>query len=268
MRWLLAAFALVLSGCAAEPPAPNSPASAPLSTPAAPVQQLQGIEGEYTVVFVDGAPPVINIPGYAPTITIGPDRIHFQSQCIYADWTYELNGEAISTKPYFKPGSGMCARGLAPGETLIKTAFGSLETIRRIRGDLYGEGGGHRVQLQRKTDADRIALRAVDLAGAWRVAAIDGRQLDPRYGLALTADHDQIWWEPACALQYRAYTITGARFATRPPDQTPREVCDIAVPRELAQVWSALDVANTIAPATGNGALIGGRGRSVLLYSQ
>jgi PBP1b-binding outer membrane lipoprotein LpoB len=71
MRWLLAAFALVLSGCAAEPPAPNSPASAPLSTPAAPVQQLQGIEGEYTVVFVDGAPPVINIPGYAPTITIG-----------------------------------------------------------------------------------------------------------------------------------------------------------------------------------------------------
>ena len=268
MRSFAAAFAIALFGCAPDAPATRSQASALPATPAVAAIQQQGIEGEYTVVFVDGAPPVINIKGHEPTVTIGPDRIHFQSQCIYADWTYELNGGAISTRPYYKPGSAMCARGLAPGETLIQDAFGSLETIRRIRGGLYGEGGGHRVQLRRKVDAAQVASRAVDLAGAWRVAAIDGKPLGTSHGIALTADHDQIWWEPECALQYRAYRIEGARFDTEAADWSPREVCDIGFPAELPRIWSALDAADAIARTGSNGVLISGGGRSVLLYAQ
>jgi hypothetical protein len=217
------------------------------------------------VAFVDGAPPVINIEGHEPAVTIGPQRIHFQSQCIYADWTYERRGEVISTETYYEPGSGMCARGLAPGETAIQNAFDSADTIRRIRGGLYLEGGGHRLQLRRNLDPAKIAARAVDLAGTWRVTALDGEAMEPTATIALTADHEQIWWEPECALQYRPYTIEGSRFDSAPVDLSSHAVCDIGFPQELPRIWSAFDAADTIARAPSGEVRISGGRRSVTL---
>jgi hypothetical protein len=263
MHRFMPLLALALAACS-----PDAPVVGPETAvaTAATSNQPQDILGEYTVVFVDGAPPVINIAGYEPTITIGRERIHFQSQCVYADWTYERNGESISAEPYYVPGSAMCARGLAPGETAIQNAFGSIELIRPVRGGLYIEGGGHRLQLRRIVSQAEIASRAVDLTGAWRVAALDGvRTNEP---IALMADHEQIWWEPECALQYRAYTIEGSRFDSAPVDLSGQAVCDIAFPEELPRIWSALDAANTIARTPSDQVLISGRGRSLTLYPQ
>lgn len=37
------------------------------------------------------------------------------------------------------------------------------------------------------------------LAGEWKVAAIDGKDFNESYGLALSADAREIWWAPRCA---------------------------------------------------------------------
>ncbi len=76
----------------------------------------------------NGAGPTINIEEHVPTITIGTSRVHFQSQCICADWTYARDGEAISPEPYYEPGSVMCARALEPGETAIQNSFDKAST--------------------------------------------------------------------------------------------------------------------------------------------
>jgi hypothetical protein len=123
-------------------------ACAPPPKQAAP--QTEAIDGRYVVITVDGQPPVIHIAGYEPTVTINGPRVHFQSQCIYADWTLEKTEAGVRSKPYFEPGSGMCASGLAPGETAIQDAFNGLRAIFRTpNGGLGVEGGGYRLELRR-----------------------------------------------------------------------------------------------------------------------
>jgi hypothetical protein len=267
MRLLVGAFSLALVACTAQPGSAPVPGDKALARPAGEPRQ-DDIVGEYVVIYVDGAPRVINIKGHEPTVTIGKERIHFQSQCIYADWTYKLDGERISTKPYFVSGSGMCARGLALGEVAIQDGFAGARTIRRLRDGLYLEGEGHRLQMRRVIDQAALATRAVDLAGEWRVAELDGKEIDKSYGIALSADHEQIWWQPECALQYRSYTIQDSRFDSRPVDLSNRAVCDIAVPEEIARIWSAIDASDTIERTHANGVRISGSGRSVTLFSQ
>ena len=107
------------------------------------------------------------------------------------------------------------------------------------------------------------------LKGEWRVASIDGAEFDEPYGLALSADDSRIWFEPACAAQGRNYTISGLRFAvTAPGTSSDRVICDIAVPDRLAEVWRAIDAAGRVERTPGNGVMISGGGRSLLLFAQ
>ena len=103
MRPVFVLSALAMAACTVQP-------SRAGADPAGTEESREGIEGRFIVVTVDGAAPVINIEGHQPTVTIDAGRIHFQSQCIYADWTYIRSGGMVSTKPYYEPGSGMCAR--------------------------------------------------------------------------------------------------------------------------------------------------------------
>ncbi|HST92810.1 MAG TPA: hypothetical protein VLJ13_11505 [Brevundimonas sp.] len=112
------------------------------------------------------------------------------------------------------------------------------------------------------------------LAGAWRVAGIDGAPLDEPVGLALTGDGRQLWWEPRCAGAARAYRIDGARisFAStespRPVGAPTPPVCTIGLPPRLGDVMRALDEAESISRTESNGVLIVGPTHSVTLYSQ
>ena len=115
--------------------------------------------------------------------------------------------------------------------------------------------------------AATAAPPAVMIAGEWRVAGVDGKPFERPYGLALSATSGHIWWEPGCAGQGRRFTISGTAFRADRPSP-PGEVCDIAVPPELEQIWDVLVVADTIARTPQNGVLIEGGGRSVLLFSQ
>ncbi|MDF1835918.1 MAG: hypothetical protein P1U62_13700 [Alteraurantiacibacter sp. bin_em_oilr2.035] len=259
--------ALALIGCS--PPTGETKLPTGVKTVEVP---SDSILGEYVVVQIDGAPPLINIDGYQPMITIGPQRIHFQSQCIFADWEWSRTGDVIEAEPRHDPGFAMCERGLAPGEIAIQDAFASLEQIEReTAGALIVTGSGHRLELQRAPSLPAIA----SLVGEWRVAGIDGQSLDEPHGIALSANEEEIWWAPRCAGMIYSYKIDDTDFATgprtsQPPadTRTPPPVCTIGLPPRLIDVTRVLDQAERIGRTPENGVRISGGGRSLTLFSQ
>ncbi len=243
--WIIGAAAILMA-CA---PPPAQPIAEP----------KPALDDRFIVTAVDGKPPVINIAGYDPTVTIDGSRVHFQSQCIYADWTLERAGESVSAKPYYEPGSGMCARGLAPGETAIEETFTGLTRLAPMpAGGLYAEGGGHTLELRRAPLPDTVSL-----LGSWRLESIDGSRV--AVPPLLEGDASRLWWEPACALQVRSYKVEGSRFTAPASDNSGREVCDIGYPEALTEAWRVVEAADTI-EATGNRRIrLSGGGRSLTL---
>lgn len=106
------------------------------------------------------------------------------------------------------------------------------------------------------------------LAGAWRVAGIDGESFDEPYGLALTGNQTELWWEPRCAGMARSYTIIGRSVSFAATGSPSSAVCDIGLPPRLNDVFRALDAANTVVRTPANGIEISGGGHSVTLFSQ
>ena len=132
------------------------------------------------------------------------------------------------------------------------------------------------------SDATGPAPRPVDtLSGEWRVAGLDGEVLNEPYGIALSADTREIWWEPRCAHLVRSYRISGDVIAIGPPvplsstspvpDGTPGPapvVCTIGLPPRLTQLVSALDAATRVRRTPENGIELSGGGHSLTLFSQ
>ena len=114
------------------------------------------------------------------------------------------------------------------------------------------------------------------LAGEWRVAGLDGKEIEGAVGIALRADEREIWWEPRCAGHVRSYGIHGAHFSTGPyigfkpyrPGDPPPIICLIAPPPQIPAIFEALTVATTISRTPNNGIEISGGGHSLLLFSQ
>lgn len=113
------------------------------------------------------------------------------------------------------------------------------------------------------------------LEGEWRVAGIDGKPFDEPYGLALSADEDEIWWAPRCAQIARRYHIEGATIRVTSVELAPEAVgqgppppCAIGLPSRLDEVTRAIDSATTIGRTANNGVELRGGGHSLLLFSQ
>ena len=127
------------------------------------------------------------------------------------------------------------------------------------------------------TAASRLPAPA-SLAGEWRIAGIDGKDFNEPYGLGLSGDDMEIWWEPRCAGIGRSYAIEGNtvrfnRAASRGAEPKPGEqglapVCTIPLPERLGEVTRALDSATSIVRTPSNGIEIVGGGHSLLLFSQ
>lgn len=111
------------------------------------------------------------------------------------------------------------------------------------------------------------------LSGEWRVAGIDGGELDEPYGIALSADEQEIWWEPRCAFTIHTYRIDGQTIAvteSAPVADTaaaPTD-CSTDIPPRLHDVARALLAAKTVERTPQNGVLLSGGGHSLLLFSQ
>ena len=256
MRTLLLPLAMALLACS------------PAETPSAEGQQeeaqrLRPIEGEYVVAYLNQEPPEQYEKGVDPTVTIFPDRIHFQSQCIYDDWTYTLDGERLTTGVW-RAEQAMCARGLSDDENAIIAAIDAADTLRFVSNGLWINGEAGSVQLRFVPSAEDLAGRSVDLTGEWDVTALDGERLESGYEIPISADWFGIWWEPGCAGQGVPYTIEGNAFRVTPSDVSG-PVCDIGYPEELPEIWNAMSAADTIARAGDGSVTIAGGGRSVTL---
>lgn len=114
------------------------------------------------------------------------------------------------------------------------------------------------------------------LSGEWRVAGLDGKEIEGSVGIALRGDEREIWWEPRCAGYVRSYRIKGLRFTTGPyvgfkphrPGDPPPLVCLIAPPPQVSAIFDVLTSATSISRTPNNGVEISGAGHSLLLFSQ
>ena len=262
MKTALILLTAMLAGCNMA-----SPADGAADTPPAAATTEASLEGTYVVTHVNEAEPLIGIKGYEPTVTITADRIHFQSQCIYDDWSYRRDGESIAVGPwdYGEP-VAMCARSFAPGEEAIIAALGGADTVRRTLDGMWFSGPQGTVQMRRDPTAEELTARDIDLTGSWLVQALDARVIEEP--IPLEGSFEAIWWEPGCAGQSIRYSVQGSTFRAPRPTGSAGDVCDIGFPDQLPQVWEAMHAADTIMRlegVEGGAVLIEGGGRSVVL---
>ena len=226
--------------------------------------QVRELAGKWVIARIDGRSLQQPI-----ALTGRGDSLVWEPECAGQTISYRASGSEIE---FHRP---------RPDGEQVVCEIGYPQDLPRVLDALEGrwsaslaaDGG---VLLSR--DGARIALEPANagapatLAGEWRVAGIDGEDFDESYGIALSADREEIWWEPRCAGAHVAYRIAGARFevAPRPPRgaRPPAPVCKIAPPPRLTEVMDAIRAADRIERTPQNGVRLSGHGHSLTLFSQ
>ena len=115
-----------------------------------------------------------------------------------------------------------------------------------------------------------------DLIGDYRVAGIDGTEVQGNIGIALSVDGSMLSYEPTCAGFVWNIAAEGGRFTfarapgygpTRQPDGSVM-VCAVGVSPEQRRLGEAIDAVSTAWRTPSNGILLTGDRRVVLLFSQ
>lgn len=121
----------------------------------------------------------------------------------------------------------------------------------------------------------------LSLEGEWRVAGIDGEEVDLPVALTLSVGKQIIDWDPRCAQLAHRYRIAGATLsaprirqfvtdaardgAKAPLHQAP---CAIGLPERLSDAMEAMESATRIERTEANGIRLSGYGRSLTLFAQ
>lgn len=121
------------------------------------------LEGFYVVAAIDGGPVESAFLNTRPAVTIDRRRIHFQSQCIFHDWAWSEDAEAVQTAAWTYSASEqpvvMCSRGLTEYEQTIIDVFSAVDDVDQdVTGNLIVKGAGHALRLDRQK-APEISLR-------------------------------------------------------------------------------------------------------------
>jgi hypothetical protein len=110
------------------------------------------------------------------------------------------------------------------------------------------------------------------LVGEYRVAGIDGEELNAPFGIGLSITDGQVSFQPACAAFVWSYAYKdGALEISRRQEKLghpPPPVCEEPVAPQLERLARALDAADRAGRTPANGIELSGKGRSVLLFSQ
>jgi hypothetical protein len=115
-----------------------------------------------------------------------------------------------------------------------------------------------------------------DLIGEYRVAGIDGAELPGNSGIGLSIDGPMLSYEPTCAGFVWNIVAQDGRFTfSRAPGYGPTRQadgsimgCAVGVSPEQRRLGEAIDAVRTAWRTPSNGILLGGGGRSVLLFGQ
>ena len=227
--------------------------------------QVRDLSGEWVIARIDGQPLAQPI-----ALTGRRDSLVWEPECADQTISYRASGTGIE---FYRPepeGEGervVCEIGYPQDLPRVLDALeGRWSVSQAADGGVVLSRSGARITLEPAT-----AGAPATLAGEWRVAGIDGEDFDEPYGIALSADEHDIWWEPRCAGARVAYRISGARFEVVPPPRgtrPPAPVCKIAPPPRLAEVMDAIRAAGRIERKPQNGVRLSGEGHSLPLFSQ
>jgi hypothetical protein len=101
--------------------------------------------------------------------------------------------------------------------------------------------------------------------GEWRVAGIDGAEIDAPIGIALSIDASTIAYDPRCAGFVWDYRYAAGSLSLK---RRQGPICEIGYEPVLDRLAAALDAARTVRRTPSNGVELSGGGHSVLLFSQ
>lgn len=108
-------------------------------------------------------------------------------------------------------------------------------------------------------------LAATELVGEYRVAGVDGSDVNLPHAITASISADRIHLISDCVNLAWDYTLAGGSMATR---QVPVESCARGFEPTEQALLSALDVADTVSRTEANAIEFSGGGHSVTLFSQ
>jgi hypothetical protein len=108
-----------------------------------------------------------------------------------------------------------------------------------------------------------------NLAGEYRVAEIDGADIDAPFGLALSVSATRIAFEGPCGGYAWDYQVDGTRIETaRTVSPDPACLAHARIHHLVFNLAEAIDTATQASRTPSNGIALSGVGKSVTLYSQ
>ena len=113
--------------------------------------------------------------------------------------------------------------------------------------------------------AGNAMASAPALAGEYRIAGVDGADIDLPYGITASITGDRIHVVADCVNVAWSYRLEGDRIAT---ERVPVEGCARGLNRVEEALVAAFDAAGRVERTASNGIEFSGGGRSVLLFSQ
>ena len=117
-----------------------------------------------------------------------------------------------------------------------------------------------------EADATTPAPMVEGIAGEYRVAGIDGAELDAPIGIAVSIGPDTIELEPCAGFAWSYRFTEGALETKRLPASPDVASCEPAP--EVVRAGAALAEATRVRRTAANGLEFSGGGRSILLFSQ
>lgn len=184
--------AAALAACSGEPapassPTPQATASAEPQETADPLRQVLG---QWEVERIAG-----DAPQYARMLLVfGEDWWHMQSQCVWANGDFRIDGAVLDFVPVERdfpgieqregPMRAMCARGLSPAEeALPQVLAGSREFLIREDGRLVIPTPSGPLVARRLSEPVANPMEFTDwdpatTFGEWRVASLDGEPVE------------------------------------------------------------------------------------------
>ena len=215
--------------------------------------------GEYEVAVIDGIAPE-PVSGQPMRVSIGPSRIHYGSQCVYADWTWRIAEGAIATERYHQPGLAMCARGLSDAERALEaTLDGATRYTVRPDGGLLVEGGGHTLLLARHPSRPIAGpiREAARLTGEYRLVSLDRTHQFFREPITVRFEGERLSFASGCIGAGWSYAFDDGAIAVG--ERQPQAMCRRALePVEDALIAALPDVERAELMAGGLVDLTGG----------
>ena len=105
----------------------------------------------------------------------------------------------------------------------------------------------------------------VELPGEYRIAGVDGGEIDQPYAITASITPDRIHVTADCLNFAWTYTAQGDRIATK---RAPVEGCGRGLTASEEAVVAALDAASTVARTPGNAIELRGGARTLTMFSQ